>query len=327
MNAQRYLKAVLVATAVMVAVPVAAQTSITPADIQRLQDDVYYAGNDVARLRSTDAALATRLQDELDDLRDEVVYLKVKTRKEGNVPRAEYSDLRDRIQDLRSRARGETSVSRAPATPPQLYPGQAVGGTASGQAPSRGSGAGYGSGAGDRSSDRSTTTTSRGSTTIPVGQEIDVRLDRELSSDTAQVEDRFQATTVVDLYDGNRLLIPAGSAMRGVVSSVNRASRTDRKGSLTVSFDQVTVRGRDYPMRGTVTEALESEGMKGEIGRISAGSAIGGVIGGILGGVKGAVLGVLIGGGGTIAATEGKDVTLPPGTILRVRLDTPPDVR
>ena len=49
--------------------------------------------------------------------------------------------------------------------------------------------------------------------------------------------------------------------------------------------------------------------------------AIGAIIGGIIGGAKGALLGVLIGGGGTIAATEGKDVTLPAGTILRVSLD------
>ena len=115
--------------------------------------------------------------------------------------------------------------------------------------------------------------------------------------------------------------------MRGVVSSVNRASRTDRKGTLTVSFDQVTVNGRVYPLRGTVTQAIESEGIRGEIGRIGAGSAVGAIIGGIIGGGKGALLGVLIGGGGTMAATEGKDVTLPAGTILRVRLDSPPDVR
>src|SRR5919198_1199038 len=115
--------------------------------------------------------------------------------------------------------------------------------------------------------------------------------------------------------------------MRGNVSSVDKATRTDRKGSLTVSFDQVTIRGRDYPMRGTVTQALESEGIRGEAGRIGAGSAVGAIIGGIIGGVKGALLGVLIGGGGTIAATEGKDVTLPPGTILRVRMDTPPEIR
>ena len=115
--------------------------------------------------------------------------------------------------------------------------------------------------------------------------------------------------------------------MRGIVRSVDRATRTDRKGSLTVAFDQVTINGRNYPMRGTVTEALESEGIRGEIGRIGAGSAIGGIIGGIIGGTRGALLGVLIGGGGTIAATEGKDVTLPAGTILRIRLDTPPAIR
>jgi len=162
---------------------------------------------------------------------------------------------------------------------------------------------------------------------LATGQEIDVRLQKELTSDTAQVEDRFEATTAVDLYRGNDVLIPAGSMMRGVVSSVNRASRTDRKGSMTVAFDQVTVNGRAYPMRGTVTQALESEGIKGEIGRIGAGSAVGAIIGGIIGGTKGALLGVLIGGGGTIAATEGKDVHLPAGTLLRVRMDTPPNIR
>jgi hypothetical protein len=122
-------------------------------------------------------------------------------------------------------------------------------------------------------------------------------------------------------------LIPAGSTVRGVISSVQKATRTQRKGSLTVAFDQISVRGRTYPMHGTVTQALESEGIKGEAAKIGAGSAVGAIIGGIIGGGKGALLGVLIGGGGTIAATEGKDVTLAPGTILRVRLDDPLTVR
>jgi hypothetical protein len=162
---------------------------------------------------------------------------------------------------------------------------------------------------------------------IPSGQEIDVRLQGELSSGTAQVEQRFEATTVADLYRGNDVLIPAGSVVRGVVSSVTKATRMARKGSLTVSFDQITLRARKYPIRGIVTQALESEGIKGETAKIGAGAGIGAIIGGIIGGVKGALLGVLIGGGGTIAATEGKDVTLPPGTILRVRLDSPPQIR
>jgi hypothetical protein len=317
MNGQRWFKAVLVATALMIAVPSGAQT-VSSSDIQRLQDDVYQASSDISRLRSTDASAASRLQDELDDVRDEVTYLKVKLRKEGNIPRGDYTDVRERLQSLRSRARGDSNSS----------PGRLGSSSSSSSSSSSGSRTGtYDDRQGGTVRDDRQGTTRRGQGTIPEGQEIDVRLERELSSGSAQVEDRFEATTVVDLYDGNRVLIPAGSVMRGVVSSVDKASRTDRKGSLTVAFDQVTVRGRDYPMRGTVTQALESEGIRGEAGRIGAGSAVGAIIGGILGGVKGAVLGVLIGGGGTIAATEGKDVTLPPGTILRVRLDTPPDIR
>jgi hypothetical protein len=289
------------------AAPVAAQT-VTSSDIQRLQDEVYQAGSDVSRLRTSGPTEANRLQDELDSLREEVIYLKVKLRRENDVDRREYTEVRDRLSDLRARARGDGSrdvkstSGRTSADRDVVFDDR------------------------PRSNTPSTTTT-RDSRGIPAGTEIDVRVQTELTSDTAQVEDRFEATTVVDLSEGNRVLIPAGSVMRGIVTSVNRASRTDRKGSLTVSFNQVTVRGRSYPMRGTVTETIESEGIRGEAARIGAGSAVGAVIGGIIGGVKGALLGVLIGGGGTMIATEGKDVHVPAGTILRVRMDTPPDIR
>ena len=258
--------------------------------------------------RTTDALQAGRLQDELDTLREEVIYLKVKLRKESAVSRADTPSVRDQLADLRARARGE---SRAPA--PRARHGNTRQPAPVESVPIDD----------DRPRASTTRPAPRG---IPVGQEIDVRIQTELTSDTAQVEDRFEATTVVDLYEGNHVLIPAGSVMRGLVTSVNRASRTDRKGSLTVAFNQITVSGRNYPMRGTVTQAIESEGIKGEVGKIGAGSAVGAIIGGIIGGVKGALLGVLIGGGGTIVATEGKDVTLPAGTILRVRMDTPPEM-
>jgi hypothetical protein len=318
MTAQHRLVAAFAAVVLTVASVAAAQQNISPTDIQRLQDQVYQTGSELSRLRGTDAALASRLESDLDEIRDEVTYLKVKMRKEGNVNRSEYAALRDRLQDLRSRARGDSTAPSSSGDRDRYGSGGAsgVGGGVTG-APS--------GGVEGRRDDRRTGQSGRSA--IPEGQEIDVRLTRELSSDNAQVEDRFEATTVVDLYRGNDVLIPAGSMLRGVVSSVNRASRTDRKGQLTVAFDQITINGRDYPMRGTVTQALESEGIRGEAGRIGAGSAVGAIIGGIMGGVKGALLGVLIGGGGTIAATEGKDVTLPPGTILRVRLDSPPNIR
>jgi TolA-binding protein len=330
------------ALVVACALPAAAQTNVSTTDIQRLQDQVYEASTDISRIRSSNADMAARLESTLDDLRDEVVYLKVKLRKDGSVNRSEYADVRDRLQDLRSRARADARSGDAAGWRTNSDSGT---GTAAGTR-----GGITGGTVDDRSrsdqstrdqttrdqstrdqSDRNQSTRDQGTRTgtsaIPAGQEIDVRLENELSSDNAQVEQRFEATTVADLYRGNEVLIPTGSVLRGVVSSVQKAGRVERKGSLTVSFDQVTVRGRNYPIRGTVTQALESEGIRGEAKKIGTGGAVGAIIGGILGGVKGALLGVLIGGGGTIAATEGKDVKLPPGTILRVRLDTPPNIR
>jgi hypothetical protein len=157
---------------------------------------------------------------------------------------------------------------------------------------------------------------------IPVGQELDVRLQNTLSSETSTVEQRFEATTAVDLMQDGRVLVPAGSVVRGVVSDVKRPGRVDRVGSVTLSFDRMTVRGREYDIRGMATNVFESRGIRDEVGTAGAGAGVGGVIGGLIGGLKGAVLGAVIGAGGAIAATEGKDVHLPAGSIIRIRLDS-----
>jgi hypothetical protein len=269
-----------------------AQSDVTAADIERLQVAVDDAAHDVATLTSRDSALATRLEAELGEARDEAVYMRVKLRKSEPLTRNDYWALRDRIDDIRTRAR---NASSAPAAAPAAS-------TAKPSAPA--------------STDD-----------VPVGTEFDVRLQSALGSKTSKVEDRFEATTLVDLLQGTRVIVPAGSVMRGVVSSVDPAGRVDRRGSLTVAFDQVTIQGRAYPLRATVTQAIESEGVRGEAGRIGAGAGVGAIIGGILGGFRGALAGILIGGGGTIAATEGNDVELPVGTVLRVRLDTALNLR
>ncbi len=291
-----------------------AQSSVTSGDIQRLQDGIYDASREIAQSRSRDPQLASQLQSELDDARDEAIYLRVKLRKNERIDRSEYADLRDRIENIRNRARGGSGGGYTPPPPPPIPDSDR-----------------------DRDRDRDRRTPDdRGApiprqtnpNEIPVGTEFDVRLQNSLSSATAQVEDRFEATTMVDLRDERgRVLIPAGSTMRGVVSSVTKTTRTERTGKLTVAFDRVTIDGRSFPMRGTVTQALESEGIRGEKERIGIGAGAGAILGAILGGVKGAVAGILIGGGGTIAATEGKDVEIPAGTVLRVRLDAPLNLR
>jgi len=282
-------------------------SQVSQADIQRLQDSATQAANEVQQLRTRDAARATQLQTQLDDVRDEVIYLKVKLRKEGSLQRSEYAGVRDRLDDLRSQATatGSNASTNTTTTTPASGNRAAAPATAA----------------------RASTQTAAGGVEVPSGTEMDVRLTNNLNSGTTQVEDRFEGTTLVDLNINGRTVIPAGAVMRGVVSSVEPATRTNRTAKMTVSFDQVTVNGRAYPIRGTVTQAIQGEGIKGETGRIATGAGAGAILGGILGGVKGAVLGAVIGGGGITAATEGKEIDLPQGTVLRVRLDSPVSIQ
>jgi hypothetical protein len=270
--------------AALLAVPVGATAqTVTSADIERLQDGVFQAGTGVSQLRSRDSARAGQLQVELDELRDEVIYLKVKLRKEGRLERLEYSQVRDRIERLRSGSL--VAPSPAVVAPPPVA--------------------------------------ARPANELPAGTEFEVRLINSLNSGTAMVEDRFEASTLVDVSVGGRVLIPAGAIVRGIVTAVEPGTRTNRTAKMSVSFDRVTVGARAYPIRATVSEAIKGGGVRGEAGRLGAGAGVGAILGGIFGGAKGALAGVLIGGGGTIAATEGKEVELAQGTQLRVRMDSP----
>jgi TolA-binding protein len=69
-------RAALVAlVAVTLAVPASAQQSVTQADIQRLQDNVFQAERDITQAGNRDSARVSQLRDELDELRVEVIYL------------------------------------------------------------------------------------------------------------------------------------------------------------------------------------------------------------------------------------------------------------
>ena len=115
------------------------------------------------------------------------------------------------------------------------------------------------------------------------------------------VEDRVEATTMVDLYQGGDLLVPAGSLLTGYVSAVEPATRIDRKGSVTLKITRSRSPGLAR-RAGVGDEGARRSGLKGEAGSIDAGAGAGAIIGGILGGSQGAVAGILIGGGGVLVA-------------------------
>lgn len=313
-------------------VGIASAQSVTSSDIQRLQDRVYDADTQISSVRAQNANLAADMRAQLDDLRDEVTYLKVKLRKEGTVSRSEYQDLSDRIDQIAGRARNEASMAGSNSSAGSGSSATTYGGsnTPSASGSSTSSNPPYSSTAPGTSGTRGQTSGTRTGTRstadqnadVPAGTELDVRLQDPLSTDTATVEQRFSATTAEALRNANgTVLIPAGSVVRGVISDVKKPGRVDRNASLTLSFDQITINSRNYPIRATVAP-FENQGVKGDAAKIGAGAGVGAIIGGILGGFKGAMAGILIGGGGVVAATEGKDVNLPAGTVLRIRLDS-----
>jgi hypothetical protein len=271
----------------LLAVTLGAQALVTAADLTRLETTAADIETAAAVLAKTDATQAAEVRASLKDAGEEISYLKVKLRKEGRVTREEYAALRDKLETLRIKATGAT-------------PGKVTGMPVAGD-------------------ERPI------AVVVPVGTEIDMRLQSPLNSGTAKPEQRFEGTTLVDVYLSGNVIIPAGSIIRGFVSSVRPASRLERKGSLTLSFDEIRINERSYRLRASVVKALDAK-MTNDVTTIGAGAVIGGVVGGIIGGGKGAVVGVLVGGGGTMAATDGTEVDLPLGTVLRIRVDQPLEI-
>ncbi len=281
-----------------------AQVAIDMATLERRVEDAQTASEE---------SNAAGDEQEMNEIRDDLGYLRVRARRGLAVTRTERQRLSDRVDRFLTRINNSNNnnnnnnnASNRGVIDRRDQPANRTTDRS-----------------GNRTSDRNNDRIgSMRNLEIPSGTEVDVRLVTGLTSDTAKVEDRVEATTMVDLYRGNDMIVPSGSVLTGWVTSVDRASRTDRQGKMTIEFNRVRINNRNYDTKAYVTQALESDGIKGEAGRISAGSAVGAIIGGLLGGVKGAVAGILIGGGGVIAATEGKDVHLPEGTVLRVRFDS-----
>ncbi len=154
------------------------------------------------------------------------------------------------------------------------------------------------------------------------GTEIDVRLETALSSKTARVEDRFEASVVEPMRSDGNVAIPAGSRVRGVVRAVEPARRPSQAGRIDLQFDALYLDRTRIDISGTVTSVGETKNSD-TAKKAGIGAVLGGVLGGILGGKDAAILGVVLGGGGAVAGTKGDDVELPAGTILTLRLEKP----
>ncbi len=127
-------------------------------------------------------------------------------------------------------------------------------------------------------------------------------------------------------------VLAEGSAVNGVVTDATRSGKVKGRAHVAVRFDTLTPRGVDerYNIRTSAVGRTAPGTKKKDALEIGGGAAGGALIGALVGGKKGAAIGTAAGGGaGTavVLSTRGKEVNLPKGAALTLRLMEPITVR
>jgi hypothetical protein len=167
---------------------------------------------------------------------------------------------------------------------------------------------------------------------VRAGTVMHVRLEKDLDSEKAYVGEGFSTTLVDPVYSsGGVLLIPQGSRVHGVVTTVQRAGRDGKPATMDVQFTSVTLpNGVRRAINGSLTDLSSSGGKSDSEGTVSAnktskrklkfiggGAAGGALIGAIAGGGKGLAIGAGVGAvTGIIAGKvkKGHEVKVKSGT-------------
>jgi hypothetical protein len=164
---------------------------------------------------------------------------------------------------------------------------------------------------------------------IPAGTRIGVRLNTGVSSSGSHVEQPVDATVIAPLRIRGAQVVPAGSQVKGDVVAAQRSGNVKGRARLAIRFRTLTVGSQAYPIDAQVSRIAPATKKKDaeEIGIPAAGGA---VIGALVGGKKGAAIGAAAGGGaGTavVLSTPGKEVSLPRGSVVALRLQKAVTVR
>jgi hypothetical protein len=171
--------------------------------------------------------------------------------------------------------------------------------------------------------------------TIPEGTEFKLQLHTTVNSGTSKTGDRVIATLIDPVAVEDRAVLPKGARVDGHLGEVRGSRRKGKGGYLYIVFDTVELpNGEKVAIIGSLTEIFSSEGaedsavgvegeLKGRgasrkkqvaiVGIVTAAGAAGGVGTGIAAGAGGILLAIL--------APQGKQASLPAGSLVGMRLD------
>ncbi len=159
---------------------------------------------------------------------------------------------------------------------------------------------------------------------IPAGTTLTIRVDQRISVKTSRAGDRFSGEVVEPiLASDNRVLVPKGATVGGVVVVSHRRGHFKGRSLLELRLTSLTLNGTRYPL--STRDLAESKKGKGRrsTALIGGGAGLGMLVGGVASGGVGLLVGGLAGGGaGTALAglTGNRDIEIPAESIVHFRL-------
>jgi hypothetical protein len=164
--------------------------------------------------------------------------------------------------------------------------------------------------------------------TLPAGTRFAVVLDTAVASNTSRAEQPVSGHLSRSVLMNGVVVVPAGSTIHGYVTSVRRSGKVKGRAYIGIRFTELSPKGSSERYRIQIAAiGRQAPGTKrADAVKIAAPAAGGAIVGGLLGGKKGALVGTAIGGGGgtaVVLSTRGKEVGIPRGSALSVRLVSP----
>jgi len=168
--------------------------------------------------------------------------------------------------------------------------------------------------------------------TLDAGTPLTVELEDSVSSEASLVGDPVSAVVVSDVIRGTRVIVPAGSKVRGSVSDVVAQKKIGGTARLALEFDRlVTPSGQEVPIQALLESAGRSQTKK-DAATIGGSAAGGALLGRVLSDhdkSKGTVIGAVVGAAvGTAVASQNRTdpVVIDRGTTAELILATPTEV-
>src|SRR5579872_5981985 len=154
------------------------------------------------------------------------------------------------------------------------------------------------------------------SRSIPEGTPITVRINEDLSSETARAGDGFTGVLTEPVVVNGAALFAKGAAVSGQVVSAKKSGRLSDPGELELTLISIN-RARVFSQPFLIKGASHT---RNNLAKIGGGAAAGAIIGGIVGGEKGAAIGAGAGAGAgtaTAAATGKKPAAVESEAVLQ----------